>query len=207
MTNASRPPTNAAALSDKCIVIAVPPAITATAPRVAPGTMPMRYGSPSGLRTMAWMTVPAMASPAPTTRPSITRGTRSSHTICCSRAESPSAPTPSRDSTTFHTVSRGMDSAPIENPARTNAIVSATRTALSARNLRRLANVASPGMRRRTSPETGTLRTPESTTPLLPSHARVALAHRGFGARSPLLRTIIVTISAAPPSLARRVLR
>src|SRR5688500_16908607 len=51
------------------------------APSDAPAAVPMMYGSAIGLRRMAWKTVPAEASPAPTTMAPRTRGRRSSITI------------------------------------------------------------------------------------------------------------------------------
>src|SRR5690606_20019561 len=76
-TSAPTAPTNAA--TGRSTVI--PRTRTPTAPRAAPEETPRRYGSASGLRTTACITVPATASPAPTAAAATTRAPRPCHTI------------------------------------------------------------------------------------------------------------------------------
>jgi hypothetical protein len=54
---------------------------SAVAPTLAPEDTPSRYGSARALRTRTWTTVPAVASVAPTSAASSTRGSRISQTI------------------------------------------------------------------------------------------------------------------------------
>ena len=58
-----------------------PNRIAAAAPLEAPELTPSRYGSASTFRTMACNATPHTASPAPTSMPSSTRGSRTCQTI------------------------------------------------------------------------------------------------------------------------------
>ena len=56
-------------------------AMPSAAPKLAPAAVPIMYGSAIGLRSSAWKTVPAMASPPPTSMAVSTRGSRMSKMI------------------------------------------------------------------------------------------------------------------------------
>lgn len=58
-----------------------PSRMTALAPTAAPDEIPSTNGSASALRTIACTATPTVASPAPTTAASTTRGSRISQTI------------------------------------------------------------------------------------------------------------------------------
>ena len=62
---------------------ATPPSTAAvtTSDADAPAFTPSSPGSPSGLRVRPWITTPATASAAPTSRPSCVRGTRDATTV------------------------------------------------------------------------------------------------------------------------------
>src|SRR6188508_182215 len=96
--------------------------IPIVAPRDAPAAVPMMYGSAIGLRRTAWNTVPAHASPAPTTIAPRTRGRRRSITIVSRLSLTPDvAPTPnSRCTRTRSTPSGAMATLPRPIP-RTSA--------------------------------------------------------------------------------------
>src|SRR5438067_3888298 len=58
-----------------------PDTMAIVAPSPAPAATPSSYGAANGLRKTPWYDAPAMASMAPTKRPSTTRGSRSSQMI------------------------------------------------------------------------------------------------------------------------------
>src|SRR5258706_15895466 len=73
------PPTNAARVITASPE--TPNANATTAPTAAPPETPRRYGSANGLRRAPWSAAPLAPSPAPTSAPSTTRGSRRSRTI------------------------------------------------------------------------------------------------------------------------------
>ncbi len=79
---------------EESAIVAVPrpSRMTLAAPTEAPAEMPSRYGSASGFRITACMTVPITASPPPTSPASSTRGSRSSQTMASRVALSPDGP-------------------------------------------------------------------------------------------------------------------
>lgn len=86
-TAAVAPSAPTKALTDRALAPspeATPNAIVSAAPVVAPEVTPSRYGSARTLRTIACSATPAIASPAPTTTPSSTRGIRMSQMIASS---------------------------------------------------------------------------------------------------------------------------
>ncbi len=109
---------------------AVPKTITRTAPAEAPEEAPRRNGSASGLRTRAWSTVPATASPAPTTAPRRTRGIRTSHTM---EAKAPVGRFPDRPPTTMSRTRPGaIRTGPSARPAIAETASAAARTTRTA---------------------------------------------------------------------------
>ena len=79
--------------------------ITIVAARFAPVATPIRYGSASGFRNTPWYVAPAIASVAPTTPASSTRGSRTSQMMFCHAGDTSSGiPTPGRCDASIRTV-------------------------------------------------------------------------------------------------------
>src|ERR1700693_4475685 len=102
-STAATEPTNAANVTAKSAVN--PSAKTITAPTAAPPDTPSRYGSASGFRSDPWSAAPLAPSPAPTSAPSITRGSLKSRTM----AMTVGSPRPRRAS---NTAASGTDTDP-----------------------------------------------------------------------------------------------
>ncbi len=88
-------------------------AASACPPTLAPDDTPSRWGSARALRTRVCTTAPATARPAPTARPSSTRGALIPHTIASS--ERVTGGPPKRECTTSTTVDTGSISDPNAN--------------------------------------------------------------------------------------------
>ena len=107
------------------------------APRPPPAAMPSRYGSASGLRKTPWYVPPAVASEAPTSRPSTTRGNRRFHTIACWVSLSPESIVNgvSRSSVSRSVPPTGIDVGPTNNASdaapMTNATPAASQSGLA----------------------------------------------------------------------------
>ena len=102
-----------------------PVVMTAVAPTLAPDDTPSRWGSARALRTRVCTTAPATARPAPTARPSSTRGALIPHTIASS--ERVTGGPPKRECTTSTTVDTGSISDPNANAHTAESTVTTSR--------------------------------------------------------------------------------
>ena len=107
-----------------------PSAMAVTAPSAPPAETPSVCGVASGLRSRAWKTVPATASPPPASSASSTRGTRCMSTMLANSCE---APRPSRMPPT---PAGGMAICPQNRQAAPPAAPTAADTAIVAQNRR-----------------------------------------------------------------------
>ena len=113
---------------------APPATMTAIAPNAAPEDTPMTAGSAIGFRNRPWNSVPATASPTPTTAASSTRGSRSWNRITSTPRDTSGRP----ERCSFQAMRRsavpgGMPTAPRPTPRRNAPTSARTSTTMTAR--------------------------------------------------------------------------